>query len=63
MTESTECKLPNKEAAGYMLHNGKFEDYRVMFDCPFMGILFRCRWEDREQVKEILKEALEIYIK
>lgn len=62
MTVQPKGKPTHKEIAKMILDKKALEDYRVMNDCPFMGILIGCQWDFKEDVKEAIYEALEAFV-
>jgi len=63
LSSEVKSNLTNKEYAKIILNAEALQDYRVAYDSPFQGILLRCSWDEREQVKETIYEALRLYVK
>ena len=63
MTDSTQCKSTNQDYAKMIVNSEALKDYRVANDSPFEGIIIRCSWDEKEQVKETIYRALRLYVK
>ena len=63
MTPNLNSKSTNQDYAKIIVNSEALKDYRVANDSPFEGIIIRCSWDEKEQVKETIYRALRLYVK
>jgi hypothetical protein len=61
-TDSTKNKVSHKEIAKAIIEKKALQDYRMANDCPFQGIIIGCQWDYKDEVKETIYKALEVFI-